>query len=100
MDASHAIVALLIGHGLLVARADYRVALTKKGRERWRWEPRRTTIRRLATASFVSVGVVRGGFVVTLVLGPAQQDVTLGLFERLLFSVDVALLLTMVRPLR
>ncbi|MEV6440499.1 DUF998 domain-containing protein [Amycolatopsis sp. NPDC051716] len=73
--------------------------LTKKGRERCPWEPRRTTIRRLATASFVSIGVVLGGFVLTLVLGPAQQDVTLGLFERLLFTVDVALLLTMVRPL-
>jgi hypothetical protein len=33
MDASHVIIALLIGHGLLVAREDYRVALTAKGRE-------------------------------------------------------------------
>ncbi|MEU7787124.1 DUF998 domain-containing protein [Amycolatopsis sp. NPDC049159] len=74
--------------------------LTKKGRERCPWEPRRTTIRRLATASFASVGVVLGGFVFTLVLGPANQEVTLGLFERLLFTVDVTLLLTMVRPLR
>lgn len=73
--------------------------LTKAGRARCPWEPRRTTIRRLATASFVSVGVVLGGFFLTLILGPAQQDVTLGLFERLLFSIDVALLLTMVRPL-
>ncbi|MFB9687138.1 DUF998 domain-containing protein [Amycolatopsis plumensis] len=64
--------------------------LTKKNRERCPWEPRRTTIRRLATASLVAVGVVLGGFVFTL---------TLGLFERLLFTVDVALLLTMVRPL-
>ncbi|QKV76966.1 DUF998 domain-containing protein [Amycolatopsis sp. Hca4] len=75
------------------------LVLTKKGRERCPWEPRRTTIRRLATASFTSVGVVLAGFVLTLVLGPARQDVTLGLFERLLFTVDVALLLTMVRPL-
>ncbi|WP_290051524.1 DUF998 domain-containing protein [Amycolatopsis solani] len=74
--------------------------LTKKGRERCPWEPRRTTIRRLATASFASVGVVLGGFVLTLLLGPANQEVTLGLFERLLFTVDVTLLLTMVRPLR
>ncbi|KDN16766.1 DUF998 domain-containing protein [Amycolatopsis rifamycinica] len=74
--------------------------LTRKGRERCPWEPRRTTIRRLAAASFVSVGVVLAGFVLTLVLGPAQEDVTLGLFERLLFTVDVALLLTMVGPLR
>ncbi|WP_328645635.1 DUF998 domain-containing protein [Amycolatopsis sp. NBC_00348] len=73
--------------------------LTRRGRERCPWEPRRTTIRRLATASFASVGVVLGGFVVTLVIGPAHQEVTLGLFERLLFSVDVALLLSMVRPL-
>lgn len=73
--------------------------LTKRGRDRCPWEPRRTTIRRLATASFASIGVVLGGFVLTVVLGPAQQDVTLGLFERLLFTVDVALLLTMVRPL-
>ncbi|MGW4521482.1 DUF998 domain-containing protein [Amycolatopsis sp. NPDC004378] len=74
--------------------------LTKKGRERCPWEPRRTTIRRLAAASFASVGVVLGGFVLTLVLGPANQEVTLGLFERLLFTIDVTLLLTMVRPLR
>jgi hypothetical protein len=33
MDAGHAIVALLIRHGLLVTRADYRVALTDKGRD-------------------------------------------------------------------
>src|SRR5690348_13209170 len=33
MDADHAIVALLHGTGLLVARADYRVARTAKGRE-------------------------------------------------------------------
>jgi hypothetical protein len=73
--------------------------LTKRGRERCPWEPRRTTIRRLAAASFASIAVVLGGFVVTLIVGPARQDVTLGLFERLLFSIDVALLLTMVRPL-
>jgi uncharacterized protein DUF998 len=73
--------------------------LTKRGRDRCPWEPRRTTIRRLATTSFAGIAVVLGGFVLTLVLGPARQDVTLGLFERLLFSVDVALLLTVVRPL-
>jgi hypothetical protein len=74
-------------------------ALTRRGRERCPWEPRRTTIRRLATASFAGVGVVLGGFVGTLLLGPAHQEVRLGLFERLLFAVDVALLLTVVRPL-
>lgn len=73
--------------------------LTRRGRERCPWEPRRTTIRRLAVASFVSVAVVLGGFVLTLVVGPQHQEVTLGLFERLLFTVDVALLLSMVRPL-
>ena len=73
--------------------------LTRRGRERCPWEPRRTTIRRLAAASFTSVAVVLGGFVLTLVIGPAHQEVTLGLFERLLFTIDVALLLTMVRPL-
>lgn len=75
------------------------LVLTRRGRERCPWEPRRTTIRRLAVASFVSVAVVLGGFVLTLIVGPQQQEVTLGLFERLLFTVDVALLLSMVRPL-
>lgn len=73
--------------------------LTRRGRERCPWEPRRTTIRRLAVASFASVAVVLGGFVLTLIAGPEHQEVTLGLFERLLFTVDVALLLSMVRPL-
>lgn len=73
--------------------------LTRPGRARCPWEPRRTTIRRLAVASLVSVGIVLAGFVGTLILGPANQEVTLGLFERLVFSVDLALLLTMVRPL-
>ncbi len=75
------------------------LVLTRRGRERCPWEPRRTTIRRLAVASFASIAVVLGGFVLTLIVGPQQQEVTLGLFERLLFTVDVALLLTMVRPL-
>ncbi|SFO14045.1 DUF998 domain-containing protein [Amycolatopsis rubida] len=73
--------------------------LTRRGGRSCPWEPRRTTIRWLAVASFASVAVVLGGFVFTLVTGPAQQEVTLGLFERLLFTVDLALLLTMVRPL-
>ncbi|WP_239154245.1 DUF998 domain-containing protein [Amycolatopsis sp. FDAARGOS 1241] len=73
--------------------------LTRRGRAHCPWEPRRTAIRGLAVASFASVLIVLGGFVFTLVTGPAQQEVTLGLFERLLFTVDLALLLTMVRPL-
>lgn len=73
--------------------------LTRRGGRSCPWEPRRTTIRRLAVASFASVGMVLGGFVFTLLTGPAQQGVTLGLFERLLFTVDLALLLAMVRPL-
>ena len=73
--------------------------LTRRGRRSCPWEPRRTTIRRLAVASFASVAVVLGGFVVTLITGPTHQEVTLGLFERLLFAVDLALLLSMVRPL-
>ncbi|GAA4543044.1 DUF998 domain-containing protein [Amycolatopsis samaneae] len=73
--------------------------LTRRGRARCPWEPRRTTIRWLAVASMVSVLVVLGGFVATLVVGPARQEVSMGLFERLLFTIDLALLLTMVRPL-
>ncbi len=73
--------------------------LTRRGRARCPWEPRRTTIRRLAAASLTSVVLVLAGFFVTLIVGPAQQDVTLGLFERVLFTIDLALLLTMVRPL-
>ncbi len=73
--------------------------LTRPGRARCPWEPRRTTIRRLAVASFAAVAIVLGGFVWTMLTGPANQEVTLGLFERLLFTVDLALLATMVRPL-
>ncbi|GAA3536148.1 DUF998 domain-containing protein [Amycolatopsis ultiminotia] len=73
--------------------------LTRRGRATCPWEPRRTAIRRLAVGSFASVAVVLGGFVLTLLTGPTHQEVTLGLFERLLFTVDLALLLTMVRPL-
>ena len=89
-------IAALIAFVALPAAA---LVLTRRGRERCPWEPRRTTIRRLAVASFASVAVVLGGFVLTLIVGPEHQEVTLGLFERLLFTVDVALLLTMVRPL-
>jgi hypothetical protein len=73
--------------------------LTRRGRARCPWEPRRTTIRVLATASLATVGVVLGGFVWTMLTGPDHPEFTLGLFERLLFSIDLALLLTMVRPL-
>ncbi|MEV0065950.1 MULTISPECIES: DUF998 domain-containing protein [unclassified Amycolatopsis] len=73
--------------------------LTRRGTPKCPWEPRRSTIRGLAVASVASVLIVLGGFVFELITGPAQQEVTLGLFERLLFCVDLALLLTMVRPL-
>ncbi|WP_233573677.1 DUF998 domain-containing protein [Amycolatopsis panacis] len=73
--------------------------LTRRGQLTCPWEQRRTAIRCLALGSFASVAVVLGGFVLTLLTDPTQQEVTLGLFERLLFTVDLALLLTMVRPL-
>ncbi|MFD9892089.1 DUF998 domain-containing protein [Amycolatopsis sp. NPDC059027] len=73
--------------------------LTRRGRSRCPWEPRRTTIRWLAAASMTSVLVVLGGFIATLVIGPVHQEVSMGLFERLLFTIDLALLATMVRPL-
>lgn len=73
--------------------------LTRPGRARCPWEPRRTTIRRLAVASLAAVVIVLGGFFWTMLTGPAHQEITLGLFERLLFVIDLALLGTMVRPL-
>ena len=73
--------------------------LSRPGRARCPWEPRRTTIRRLSIASFAAVVIVLGGFVWTMLTGPSHQEVTLGLFERLLFAVDLTLLATMVRPL-
>jgi hypothetical protein len=74
--------------------------LTRAGAVRCPWEPRRKAIRRLAVASLGSVVVVLGGFVATLVIGTsAHPEVTMGLFERLLFTIDLALLATMVRPL-
>lgn len=73
--------------------------LIRRGQSTCPWEQRRTAIRCLAVGSFASVAVVLGGFVLTLLTGPTPQEVTLGLFERLLFTVDLALLLTMVRPL-
>jgi hypothetical protein len=73
--------------------------LTRPGRARCPWEPRRTAIRRLAVASLAAVVIVLGGFFWTMLTGPAHQEITLGLFERLLFAIDLALLGTMVRPL-
>ena len=59
------------------------------------WEARRTAIRRLASASAGGVAVVLGGFLWSQV----HPEIAVGLFERVLFGIDVALLLTMVRPL-
>lgn len=74
--------------------------LTRSGVVRCPWEPRRKAIRRLAVASLLSVVIVLGGFVATLIIGAsAHPEVTMGLFERLLFTIDLLLLATMVRPL-
>jgi len=69
--------------------------LTKRGNKHCPWEPRRTTIRRLAIASATGVVVVLGSFLWSQV----HPEIAVGLFERLLFAIDVTLLLTMVRPL-
>jgi hypothetical protein len=68
--------------------------LTRRSSIRCPWEPRRSTIRRLAVASVAGLAVVLAGFV-----SPARHEVTLGLFERALFGIDLALLAVMVRPL-
>jgi Protein of unknown function (DUF998) len=69
--------------------------LIRRGTRQCPWEPRRTTIRRLALASAFGVAVVLGSFV----WSQSHPEIAVGLFERLLFGIDVALLLTMVRPL-
>ncbi|SDX37940.1 Protein of unknown function [Amycolatopsis xylanica] len=79
-----------------IALPSAALTLTRAGNVNCPWEPRRTTIRRLATASIVSIALVFGGFLFKLLTGP---QLTLGLFERLLFTIDLALLATMVRPL-
>jgi hypothetical protein len=73
--------------------------LTGPSRKGCPWEPRRTTIRRLAVASAASLVIVLTGFAWVMNTSPSHPEITLGLFERLLFTVDLALLLTMVRPL-
>ncbi|WP_209670841.1 DUF998 domain-containing protein [Amycolatopsis magusensis] len=73
--------------------------LTRRSDAHCPWEPRRTTIRRLSVASAVTLGVVLASFAWIMSTGPADPVVTLGLFERVLFAVDLALLLTMTRPL-
>ncbi len=73
--------------------------LTRKSAAHCPWEPRRSTIRRLAAASLLGVAVVLGAFFWGVLAAPAQPVLTLGLFERLLFGIDLGLLLAMVRPL-
>jgi hypothetical protein len=73
--------------------------LTRRSNTHCPWEPRRTAIRRLAVASAVSLVVVLASFAWIMSTSPAHPEVTLGLFERTLFLIDLALLTTMVRPL-
>ncbi|MGC7093064.1 DUF998 domain-containing protein [Amycolatopsis lurida] len=73
--------------------------LTRRSDTQCPWEPRRTTIRRLSVASAATLVVVLASFAWIMSTGPADPVVTLGLFERVLFAVDLALLLTMTRPL-
>ena len=73
--------------------------LTRRSNTHCPWEPRRTTIRWLAAASAASLVVVLASFVWIVSTSPAHPEVALGLFERTLFLIDLALLTTMVRPL-
>jgi hypothetical protein len=73
--------------------------LTWRAPPRCPWKPRRTTIRLLTVASAASLVAVLVGFVWVMTTSPGHPEVTVGLFERLLFAVDLALLLTMARPL-
>jgi hypothetical protein len=73
--------------------------LTRRSNGECPWEPRRRTIRRLAVASAGSLVLVLGGFIWVISTSPDHPEITLGLFERLLFLVDLALLATMARPL-
>lgn len=79
-----------------IALPSAALMLTRLGAVNCPWEPRRTTIRRLATASIISIVLVFSRFLFKLLTGP---QLTLGLFERLLFTIDLGLLATMVRPL-
>jgi hypothetical protein len=73
--------------------------LTRRSGTACPWEPRRMTIRRLAGASAASLVLVLGGFIWVMNTSPDHPEITLGLFERLLFTIDLALLATMARPL-
>ncbi|WP_158888586.1 DUF998 domain-containing protein [Amycolatopsis anabasis] len=73
--------------------------LTRKSNPRCPWQPRRTVIRVLAVASLAGLAVVLTGFCWVLATAPHPVEVSLGLFERALFAIDLALLLSMVRPL-
>jgi hypothetical protein len=73
-------------------------SLARRSRTGCPWEPGRTTIRRLAVASAASLEILLTGIWV-INTSPSHPAITMGIFERLLFTVDLALLLTMVRPL-
>jgi hypothetical protein len=73
--------------------------LTRRSSAHCPWEPRRSTIRRLAVASLLGVAVLLGSFLWQLGATPGHPELTMGLFERALFTIDLALLLTLVRPL-
>ncbi|WP_338078600.1 DUF998 domain-containing protein [Amycolatopsis suaedae] len=63
------------------------------------WGARRRLLRRLTAASVAGLAVVLGSFAWIVFASPEPPEITLGLFERLLFTVDLGLLLVLTRPL-